>query len=124
MLCFRNFVVNFVFVFSSSFLLFCSNQANHTRVGKKSKITRDRDRDVSEQIALGQSNLASSGGGDHSYDQRLFDRVILPAVYLKKKSVRLLTKKTLTIYRSKGCQVDFMVTMLMICMTNLCFMKR
>jgi SNW domain-containing protein 1 len=29
---------------------------------------------VSEQIALGQSNLASGGGGDHSYDQRLFDQ--------------------------------------------------
>lgn len=73
------------FVFSSSFLFFFSNQANDTRVGKKSKITRDRDRDVSEQIALGQSNLASSGGGEHAYDQRLFDQVILPAVYLTKK---------------------------------------
>ena len=31
---------------------------------------------MSEQIALGQSNLASTGGGDHTYDQRLFDQVI------------------------------------------------
>ena len=54
---------------------FNQNQANDARGGKKSKITRDRDRDVSEQIALGQSNLASTGGGDHAYDQRLFDQV-------------------------------------------------
>ena len=54
----------------------CPDQANEARAGKKSKITRDRDRDVSEQIALGQSNLAPSGGGDIAYDQRLFDQVI------------------------------------------------
>jgi SNW domain-containing protein 1 len=49
-------------------------EANDTRVGKKSKITRDRDRDVSEQIALGQSNIAAGAGGDTAYDQRLFDQ--------------------------------------------------
>jgi len=49
-------------------------EANEAHVGKKSKITRDRDRDVSEQIALGQSNLASGGAADVAYDQRLFDQ--------------------------------------------------
>ena len=43
------------------------------RVGKKTKLTRDRDRDVSEQIALGQSNVANKTG-EHAYDQRLFDQ--------------------------------------------------
>ncbi|EOA37292.1 hypothetical protein CARUB_v10010911mg, partial [Capsella rubella] len=40
---------------------------------KKSKIARDRDRDVSEKVALG---MASSGGsgGEVMYDQRLFNQ--------------------------------------------------
>lgn len=42
-------------------------------VSKKSKLTRDRDRDVSEKVALG---LASTGanGGEIMYDQRLFNQ--------------------------------------------------
>ena len=43
------------------------------RVTKKTKLTRDRDRDVSEQIALGQSNVATKTG-EAAYDQRLFDQ--------------------------------------------------
>jgi SNW domain-containing protein 1 len=43
--------------------------------GKKSRITRDRDRDVSERIALG---MASTGGGadagELTYDERLFNQ--------------------------------------------------
>ena len=39
---------------------------------KRSKITRDRDRDVSEKIALG---LAQPSGQDMQFDQRLFNQV-------------------------------------------------
>jgi len=38
---------------------------------KKSRITRDRDRDVSEKIALG---LAQSSGQEMQFDQRLFNQ--------------------------------------------------
>ena len=44
------------------------------RAGKRSKIVRDRDRDVSERMALGQSNVAAGAAGEHAYDQRLFDQ--------------------------------------------------
>ena len=44
------------------------------RAGKRSKLARDRDRDVSERMALGQSNVAAGAAGEHAYDQRLFDR--------------------------------------------------
>ncbi|KAL0826000.1 hypothetical protein Bca101_049677 [Brassica carinata] len=42
-------------------------------MGKKSKIARDRDRDISEKVALG---MASTGGkgGEVVYDQRLFNQ--------------------------------------------------
>ena len=49
-------------------------QASEANVGKKSKTTRDRDRDVSEHIALGQSNINATGAVEHAYDQRLFDQ--------------------------------------------------
>lgn len=39
---------------------------------KRSKLTRDRDRDVGEKIALGMANVAA--GGDVQYDQRLFNQ--------------------------------------------------
>ncbi len=39
---------------------------------KRSKLTRDRDRDVSERIALGQSG--AKGTGEVMYDQRLFNQ--------------------------------------------------
>lgn len=40
---------------------------------KKSAATRDRDRDVSERIALGMANTGG-GGGEVTYDQRLFNQ--------------------------------------------------
>ena len=40
---------------------------------KKSKLTRDRERDISEKIALGQANVRSQG--EALYDQRLFNQV-------------------------------------------------
>mmetsp|Transcript_9525 Transcript_9525/g.11055 ORF Transcript_9525/g.11055 Transcript_9525/m.11055 type:complete len:590 (+) Transcript_9525:98-1867(+) len=40
--------------------------------GKKSKLTRDRERDIGERIALGQANLKASG--ESMYDQRLFNQ--------------------------------------------------
>lgn len=39
---------------------------------KKSKLTRDRERDISEKVALGQANV--TGGGEVMYDQRLFNQ--------------------------------------------------
>jgi SNW domain-containing protein 1 len=41
--------------------------------GKKSKLTRDRDRDISEKMALGMANTGA-GGGELTYDQRLFNQ--------------------------------------------------
>ena len=42
-------------------------------VGKKSKLTRDRDRDVSELQALGKANV-SAKSNEAMYDQRLFNQ--------------------------------------------------
>ncbi|GFR53009.1 hypothetical protein Agub_g15700 [Astrephomene gubernaculifera] len=39
---------------------------------KKSKITRDRERDISEKVALGMARI--DGGGEVQYDQRLFNQ--------------------------------------------------
>ncbi|KAG6405477.1 hypothetical protein SASPL_133067 [Salvia splendens] len=41
--------------------------------GKKWKISRDRDRDISEKVALGMANTGA-GGGEVMYDQRLFNQ--------------------------------------------------
>lgn len=41
--------------------------------GKRSKITRDRDRDVSERVALGQANTGARSA-EAMYDQRLFNQ--------------------------------------------------
>ncbi|KAI3872592.1 hypothetical protein MKW92_015802 [Papaver armeniacum] len=50
-------------------------EAKDEAMGKKSKVTRDRDRDVSEKVALGMANTgAPACGGDIMYDQRLFDQ--------------------------------------------------
>lgn len=49
------------------------SEAKEGHVGKKSKITRDRDRDVSEKIALGMANT-TGGTGEVAYDQRLFNQ--------------------------------------------------
>ncbi|CAK9258725.1 unnamed protein product [Sphagnum jensenii] len=48
-------------------------EAKDGHVGKKSKLTRDRDRDVSEKMALGMANVGA-GGGELTYDQRLFNQ--------------------------------------------------
>ena len=42
---------------------------------KKKNLARDRDRDVSEQIALGNANVQQTSNDRQSYDQRLFDKV-------------------------------------------------
>lgn len=49
-------------------------EAKEGHVGKKSKITRDRDRDVSEKVALGMANVGVAGAGEVMYDQRLFNQ--------------------------------------------------
>ncbi|KAK9076689.1 hypothetical protein SSX86_005023 [Deinandra increscens subsp. villosa] len=44
-------------------------------MGKKRKITRDQDRDISEKAALGMASSAGSArGGEVKYDQRLFNQ--------------------------------------------------
>lgn len=56
---------------------------------KKSKLTRDRERDISEKIALGQANVRA--GGEAMYDQRLFNQVRLPArviIYLEPDNLK------------------------------------
>lgn len=45
-------------------------------VSKKSKITRDRERDIGEQLALKKSRTAPNRSTEGSYDQRLFDQDI------------------------------------------------
>lgn len=49
-------------------------EARDAHGGKRSKLTRDRERDVSERVALGQAALGASGGrgGEALFDQRLF----------------------------------------------------
>ena len=51
-------------------LLLCAPADGHGV--KKSRLTRDRDRDISEKIALGQAAVKPSGEG--MYDQRLFNQ--------------------------------------------------
>ena len=41
---------------------------------KKNKITRDRNRDVSEQVALGMASAGAGKGEEIMYDQRLFNQ--------------------------------------------------
>ncbi|GMH13287.1 hypothetical protein Nepgr_015128 [Nepenthes gracilis] len=48
-------------------------EAKDASMGKKSKITRDRDRDVSEKVALGMASTGV-GRGEVMYDQRLFNQ--------------------------------------------------
>ncbi|XP_055800795.1 SNW/SKI-interacting protein A [Solanum dulcamara] len=48
-------------------------EAKDAAMGKKSKITRDRDRDVSEKVALGMASTGTSKG-EVMYDQRLFNQ--------------------------------------------------
>ncbi|XP_031250641.1 SNW/SKI-interacting protein A [Pistacia vera] len=49
-------------------------EAKDAAMGKKSKITRDRDRDVSEKVALGMASAGAARGGEVMYDQRLFNQ--------------------------------------------------
>uniref|UniRef100_K3X5F7 SKI-interacting protein SKIP SNW domain-containing protein n=1 Tax=Globisporangium ultimum (strain ATCC 200006 / CBS 805.95 / DAOM BR144) TaxID=431595 RepID=K3X5F7_GLOUD len=44
------------------------------KIGKKGKLTRDEDRDVSEKIALGQLQGAGKLSGDALFDSRLFNQ--------------------------------------------------
>ncbi|XP_071686160.1 SNW/SKI-interacting protein A-like [Rutidosis leptorrhynchoides] len=48
-------------------------EAKDAAIGKKSKITRDRDRDIGEKVALGMAS-GGSRGGEVMYDQRLFNQ--------------------------------------------------
>ena len=41
---------------------------------KRSKLTRDKDRDVSEVVALGQARVGRANTGEAMYDQRLFNQ--------------------------------------------------
>lgn len=47
-------------------------EARDAHGGKRSKLTRDRDRDIGEKVALGQAKVA--GTGEAMYDQRLFNQ--------------------------------------------------
>lgn len=49
-------------------------EAKDAAMGKKSKITRDRDRDISEKVALGMASAGTSRTGEVMYDQRLFNQ--------------------------------------------------
>lgn len=49
-------------------------EAKDAAMGKKSKITRDRDRDISEKVALGMASAGAGRGGEVMYDQRLFNQ--------------------------------------------------
>ncbi|XP_010939731.1 SNW/SKI-interacting protein A [Elaeis guineensis] len=49
-------------------------EAKEAAMGKKSKITRDRDRDISEKVALGMANTGAGRTGEVMYDQRLFNQ--------------------------------------------------
>jgi SNW domain-containing protein 1 len=49
-------------------------EARDAHGGKRSKLTRDRDRDVSERIALGQAAVGGARGAESMYDQRLFNQ--------------------------------------------------
>eukprot|EP00192_Tetraselmis_astigmatica_P008664 CAMPEP_0117682022 /NCGR_PEP_ID=MMETSP0804-20121206/19369_1 /TAXON_ID=1074897 /ORGANISM="Tetraselmis astigmatica, Strain CCMP880" /LENGTH=626 /DNA_ID=CAMNT_0005491969 /DNA_START=9 /DNA_END=1889 /DNA_ORIENTATION=- len=48
-------------------------EAKDAKGFKRSKLTRDRDRDISEKMALGQANVGK-GGGETMYDARLFNQ--------------------------------------------------
>ncbi|XP_020578545.1 SNW/SKI-interacting protein [Phalaenopsis equestris] len=48
-------------------------EAKDAAMGKKSKITRDRDRDISEKVALGMANTGARQS-EVMYDQRLFNQ--------------------------------------------------
>nr|POE91776.1 snw/ski-interacting protein [Quercus suber] len=49
-------------------------EAKDSAMRKKSKITRDRNRDVSEKVALGMASAGAGRGEETMYDQRLFNQ--------------------------------------------------
>ena len=49
-------------------------EAKEAAMGRKSKTTRDRDRDVSEKVALGMASTGEGKAGEVMYDQRLFNQ--------------------------------------------------
>ncbi|KAJ0960378.1 hypothetical protein J5N97_001795 [Dioscorea zingiberensis] len=49
-------------------------EAKDATMGKKSKITRDRDHDISEKVALGMANTGAGHAREVMYDQRLFNQ--------------------------------------------------
>ncbi|KAK9109188.1 hypothetical protein Sjap_017248 [Stephania japonica] len=49
-------------------------EAKDAAMGKKSKLTRDRDRDISEKVALGMASTGNGRGGEVMYDSRLFNQ--------------------------------------------------
>ncbi|KAJ0960597.1 hypothetical protein J5N97_001522 [Dioscorea zingiberensis] len=49
-------------------------EAKDAAMGKKSKITRDRDRDISEKVALGMANTGAGRAGEVMSDQSLFNQ--------------------------------------------------
>lgn len=48
-------------------------EAKDAKLGKKSKITRDRDRDVTEKVALGMASV-NTQTGEAMYDAKLFNQ--------------------------------------------------
>ncbi|XP_078435188.1 chromatin protein family [Wolffia australiana] len=49
-------------------------EAKEAAMGRKSKTTRDRDRDISEKVALGMASTGEGRAGEVMYDQRLFNQ--------------------------------------------------
>ncbi|KAK2979551.1 hypothetical protein RJ640_027415 [Escallonia rubra] len=49
-------------------------EAKGATMGKKSKVTRDEGRDISEKVALGMASTGAGRGGEVMYDQRLFNQ--------------------------------------------------
>ncbi|EOY04857.1 Chromatin protein family [Theobroma cacao] len=49
-------------------------EAKDAAMGKKSTITRDRDREISEKVDLGMASTGAGRGGEVMYDQRLFNQ--------------------------------------------------
>ncbi|CAA6659836.1 unnamed protein product [Spirodela intermedia] len=73
-------------------------EAKEAAMGRKSKTTRDRDRDVSEKVALGMASTGEGRAGEVMYDQRLFNQ----DKGMDSGLLRTITQPTLsTLYRPK-----------------------
>jgi hypothetical protein len=75
-------------------------EANDAAVGKKSKITRDTDRDISEDEELALGYYSTKQGTDVMYDERLFnqDKVL----FVPKKDVYISMKKLAEFQRKEA----------------------